>query len=155
MLNSTQLIDYVIKPVLMALDLYSNEAEQQMVGTGLMESGFTFIAQTPYAVALGLWQMEQATYTDLLQRLQKKADLYTKVKECLGLDVLPEKYDYLAGNMYAACTFARLKYYFIPQPIPKTLVEQARYWSQYYNTKNNPDDIQKYINKYRTSLGLG
>lgn len=133
----------------MAINMYSQAAEDLLCGTAVIESGLYYLAQTPDPIALSLWQIEAPTYQYLRFRVIGLYNIKSAVLSYLNMPTLPEKYDYLAGNLYAACIFARLKYYFDPNPIPKTLVGQSAYWSKIYNTKNLTADQTRYVELYQ------
>jgi hypothetical protein len=153
-LNIEQLRELIVRPTLQAINLYSSQAEDLLIGTAIIESDLAYLAQVPHSVARGLWMCEQSTYSDLLYRLNLQKARYERVLTCLGMDALPVKYDYLAGNLYASCIFARLKYLDAPGEIPSTLEEQGRYWSRFYQTSNDELQIARYIQRYRQYNGL-
>ena len=71
MLNIKQLREFIIKPALYDLVMYSPEAEELLVFTCAVESkGCSYIKQIE-GPALGIYQMEPATYNDLWQNYIK------------------------------------------------------------------------------------
>lgn len=150
MLNLDQLRKLVIQPSLQALRLYSIEAEQLLVGTALVESGLSFIAQVPNPIARSIWMIEQPTYNSLRLNLISNQGMAQQALDFLWMDAFPTTHDYLAGNVYAACIFARLKYMSVKKPLPPVddAEKVARYWSQYYNTRNLDSDVARFIQLY-------
>jgi hypothetical protein len=72
MLDPEQLRIFVVRPTLEALDLWSQAAENLVIGTAAQESHLTYIDQKEPAgrrprigPGLGLWQMEAATHDDI------------------------------------------------------------------------------------------
>ncbi len=150
MLNIGQLRKLVIQPSLQALRLYSIEAEQLLVGTALVESGLSFMAQVPNPIAKSIWMIEQPTYTSLRINLSANKDLAQRALDFLWMDAFPTSHEYLTGNLYAACMFARLKYASIKKPLPPVddAEKMARYWAMYYNTRNLDSDVARFIQLY-------
>jgi hypothetical protein len=152
-INIHQLRELIIKPSLQQTGLYSPEAELLMIGTALVESNLSFLAQRPTPIARSIWMIEQPTYTDLRIRLIGNKGLAQKILDCLWMDDFPQNYDYLSGNLTAACLFARLKYWFSKEhiPIPGNAQSLAGFWARIYNTRNLDSDKKRFIelfNKY-------
>ncbi len=158
MLDIGQLRDFVVRPCLQQAGLWSLNAEQLIIGTALIESGLVYLAQTPTPIARGLWQMEQATYNDLrLRLLGGHKALAQKILDCLWMDNLPPTYDYLSGNLAAACIFARVKYWFSSDPLPKEndIKGMSKYWGKIYNTRNDELQMARFValyNKHASQL---
>lgn len=147
MLDKDDLMNVVIIPTLRAIGLYSDQAAQLLIATAIQESSLRNLIQKPRAIARGLWECESPTYVDLKTRLTYLPDLESKVLVLLNMKSLPLTYDFLAGNLYAACIFARLKYYFIQEKLPELndFTSMGEYWGKYYNTKNNPTEVKRFI----------
>lgn len=124
----------VVEPVLRKLGLYSLEAEKILMGTAAIESQFVFVTQMGGGPARGLFQMEVATFDDLMDRfLAAKSH---RALRNLVLSVATEDNphaDHMKVNHLFAAAMARIKYYTIHKNIPTELNEQASYWSVYYN----------------------
>jgi hypothetical protein len=150
MLNVEQIRNFVIQPSLQAIGLASKEAVELLVGTALIESGLTQLAQRPTSIALGLWQMENPTYTSLLAFLDDSQHFKQSILDFLAMKDLPRSYGFLAGNLYASCIFARLKYYTIDEPLPQASDVRglSNYWGKYYNTKNLDRDKKRFVELY-------
>lgn len=65
---------------------------------------------------------------------------------------IPTNSNYLAGNLYAATIFCRLKYYFNPKPLPQAddYYGMAKYHKEIYNTANGATDINKSTGMFRS-----
>ena len=139
----------VVMPTLIAMGNHSRESENLLCGTALVESNLESLVQIPGCLAKGVFQCEPETYKDLRTRCKKeKPKTYKKICMFLQMLSLPENYVYLCGNMYAACAFARLKYLFDPDEIPKTIPMQAKYWNRVYNTTISLKEQERYIGRY-------
>lgn len=153
MLNIQQVRELIIIPSLRAIGLWSLPAEQLLLGTALMESNLSYLAQVPTPVAMSIFMVENPTYLDLRSYLFGNKALMQKILDFLSMDELPSNHAYLAGNLYAAAIFARIKYYQIKEPLPSAgdAAAMAKYWSAYYQTSNNMLQQQKFailFNKY-------
>ncbi len=143
-----QLRSEIIRPVLKGMDLWSQEAEELLLGTALHESGgLKRITQYKNGPALSYFQMEPTTLFDLwdnyLSFRSAKMALLTKYKiPDLSLS------ENLVLNPAFAVAAARLQYYRVAEPIPKKLYGQAAYWKKYWNTEKGKGTPEQYINHY-------
>lgn len=65
-INCEQLRLYVIRPTLEKIELWSEAAENLLLGTTAQESHMgTYIKQVGKGPALGIYQMEPATHKDI------------------------------------------------------------------------------------------
>lgn len=150
MLNPKQLRELIVRPVLQVIELWSPAAENLVCGTALNETNLEYIAQIPNPIALSLWQIENATYQDLVVRLQSHKGLHYQVTMALNMMAIPTHYDFLAGNLYAGAIFCRLKYYFDAHPLPDAdnIAELANMWGKIYNTKDIMADKARFVARY-------
>lgn len=148
-MNVKQLSEHIVKPVLMALGMFSGEAFLLLLGTAAQESGgFNFIRQLGNGPALGLWQMEPATHDDIVENyLRYRPELESKVLELAGVTEFNSRY--LLINLAYACAFARLHYRRVKGAIPLSLDGQARYWKDHYNTHQGKGHPQEFIDNYQ------
>jgi hypothetical protein len=143
----------VVVPALNALALYTQQAEYLLMGTAAIESNFINFVQFGGGPARGMFQMEQATYDDTVNRylaFPGNAALRTSVF-LLATNPASPTFAELPTNHQFAAALARVKYREIPAAIPTTLADQANYWWQYYNgmspTGLRPPD---YLNRWQT-----
>ena len=163
MFNNLQFRKLIVEPAIKALNLYSQEAEDLLVGTCAQESrGGTYLFQQGtnpdlYAslqkniLAVGPFQMEPRTHDDLWDRfiLSNK-----KLQELCGKTLIRFPASTMVYNLYYATCMARLFYYFRScDPIPKTLELQARYYKKYYNTPMGKATVEDYIKNYNIFVG--
>ena len=144
-----ELLELVIRPTLMGLDLYSPEAEQLVFGTGLAESGLRELEQgygKKAGPALGFWQCEPASYYDYWKNyIDYRSDLEQKIVETCNLNRIP-KAEAMIWNLRLACAMARVHYKRVPEKLPKDIKGMAKYWKKYYNTplgKGTPEHFLK------------
>lgn len=145
MIDPNHLREHVIEPTLKYLDLYSPEAVDLLLGTCAQESAMGRYLVQIRGPALGVYQMEPATYTDSWENyICYRGWLADKVN---NLRAGPPKHgaEEMVGNLYYATAMARVHYLRDPRPIPKDLEGQAEYWKRVYNTHLGKGTPEKYI----------
>jgi hypothetical protein len=152
MINHVVLREKTIQPALDSLGLYAVEREELLVLTAAAETllGDLGRRQRGGGPALGLYQMEPATYYDLHDNFLKYS---RKLSKLLGDWHDPE---HMVGNDVYATKIAALQYYRFSEPIPQGSIEDlARYWKQYWNTSKGAGTEQGAIDKYYYCLAQG
>lgn len=153
MLNPREVRDLVVRPVLAMLKLPCPlAAEKLIMGTGAQESGFEHIRQVGSGPALGLWQMEPATFDDLYYRyLRGKTALETAVRSLVPAIPTLAPVHQLSGNLYLAAAMCRVHYYSKPFALSGTesVKDLAAIWKRYYNTPLGAGTEEQFINNYR------
>jgi len=158
--NYYQFREYIIKPALCAIDLYSENAVLLLLGTAAQESGFgTYITQKQmdYEGGLGIYQMQSQTYYSVWDN---KVKPYLKMKDIirlyLGYDGRPAV-QRLVSDLALATIMARLYYATVPEKLPGIydLPGMAKYWKMYWNTSKGKGTEKEFItnyNKFVTAL---
>jgi hypothetical protein len=143
-LDCSQLKNEIIIPALDAIHLNSDEAVNLLLGTAAQESGFGTYVKQKCGVALGIFQMEPATYKDTYTWFDKTSFRY------LGYSEWPSA-DRMVSDMSLAAIMCRLKYYRMADPLPKyTDVDgMASYWKKFYNTPLGGGQISQFIANYQ------
>lgn len=131
------LLELAVRPALEALGpRYATVAAEQMVmGTAAVETGFDALRQIGRGPALGFWQMEPATFFDIRDRfLRARLDLRAAALVSASSD-LPEP-DELAWNLRLGAVFCRLRYLMDPLALPEAgnVASLAATWKRVYNT---------------------
>ena len=143
----------IVRPVLQQLDVWSQIAENLMVGTALQESLLTHTQQVGGGPALGLWQMEPATHDDCWQNFLKfRPELGKKVLHFTQHPVAAE----MRVNHVYACAMARIRYYRVSAPLPtdvNDLMALAKYWKQHFNTPLGAGKPEEFYTKYVKYIG--
>ena len=141
----------VIKPALLAIDLYSLAAENLLLGTALQESLLEYTHQIG-GPALGYFQMEPNTYYDIFTNyLEYRPNLFAKVINLVAYNTLTvPKADLLITNHKFSAAMCRVKYARVPKLIPlaNDIIGMANYWKTYYNSSQGAGTIQEFIDKY-------
>lgn len=156
--EAEQLAEHVVGPVLRELGLWSESAMRLMMGTAAHESlGFTCIKQIGLGPALSFWQIEPATYHDLLDRSMPRLVRTHPEIAAAYAGMVPRRYGAYAPSAHLmrdtgyACATARLLYFRVPRPLPDAddLVGLADYWKAYYNTTLGKGRTQDWLKAYR------
>lgn len=150
-MNPKQLRELVIRPTLHALGMWSQAAEDLMLGTACQESHCgKYIRQVGCSGnigAFGIWQMEIATARDIYDNyLRYKPELNHTVEMLrpAGQSIS----DSLICNLAYACAMARIKYYRDPAAIPNDLLGQANMWKRVYNTALGKGTVAEYMDNW-------
>lgn len=156
MIDVEDLKQYIIKPSLVFLDLYSKEAENLILGTMAVESKLGLYLHQVNGLALGICQMEPNTHNDIWhhylamnskQKLMKKILLYFnfKTRPCAEL---------MLYNLRYAVVMCRLHYLRVSESLPlrDDIHGMAEYWKQHYNTPLGKGSIEDFVNSYTTYL---
>lgn len=146
-------IKELIRHTLKKLGMWSEQAEELVFLTGLVESGYKYISQIGSGIARSFWQVESATAKDSIDnylvyrkpRLRKVAKVMNiSSKKLLGMSDDDLK-DFLWGNIVAGIVFCRLKYWRVPKSLPSDLDGMAFYWKKYYNTEGGAGNVSHFI----------
>lgn len=155
-IRSDHLRDFVIVPALTfmtevtGLRFNSESAIVLMQGTIAHEShNGQYLRQHPSGPARGICQMEQATYDDVYRYLLRRTDI-RKAVQLLSAHDTPI-FDEVVYNLAYAVALARVRYWYVPEPLPAPddIFGMARYWSKHYNTRQEPEKEQAFIDDYR------
>ena len=145
--------DLVVRPTLKALHPeipYSQNAECLVMETIAHESGVeAYLNQYPDGPARGIAQIEEPTFFWLKDLTSTRyQSLGTKLFQLFG----EPEHDQLSARMDLSVAFCRLRYFIVKEPIPDTLEGRASYWARYYQTTNDPQKIQNYIDDAKRYL---
>lgn len=149
-INPQQFREHVIRATLQPMGLWSIEAEELLIGTAAHESQLgTYIHQVG-GPALGVFQMEPDTWSDIYQNFLVYNPACLRKIEAVRRVVGRSAEDMIADLRYA-CVMARLQYFRVKERLPAAddLAGQARYWKQYYNTPQGKGTVGQYIADYR------
>src|SRR5271156_932006 len=135
MLNVNQLRDLIVKPVLLDLVAFSEDALELLLFTCAVESvGGTFLKKSKGS-ALGIFCMRPNTYNHLWQTyIFKKSDILTKLISNFNINQMPPE-DRMIYDLRFATAMARIFYMTINETIPNNNDIDAMwdYYTKYYN----------------------
>lgn len=143
MFDAEQLRRYVVRPALKHLSLWSEAAENLLLGTAAVESRLgTFVHQVGGGPALGIWQCEPATHLDVwgnyLRHRPPLADFVRSLAPSVhhvADPVCPVDPDALVASSWYAAAICRIHYRRFPDPLPAAgdWPGMARLWKLRYN----------------------
>ncbi len=150
-LDIKQFRETVLHPVLDQSGLWSQAAENLVMGTIAQESRFTYLKQIK-GPALGLIQMEPATHADIWTNyLAYHPDTVRTIKSVCGLsESFTASPDTLIYNLRYAVMMCRVHYLRRPEPLPDAddIEGLAHYWKQWYNTALGAGTTDEFIRNY-------
>jgi hypothetical protein len=149
MLDAAQLKQLIIKPALTDLNLYSEEAATLLLFTCAVESvGGTYIHQVN-GPALGIYQMEPATYNDIwVNFIAHRQALKLQLLHNFNAPVMPDELRMIYDLRFATA-MARLHYLRIPEDLPDpTFHTMWEYYKRYYNTAKGKADQEHALNSW-------
>jgi hypothetical protein len=144
-MNANQLRQYIVRPALVQINLWSEAAEDLLLGTIATESDMgRYVAQVGGGPALGITQVEPATHIDCWQnwldyRPSLSAAVLTLVPPVYRISdeaATPVDHLALAACPLYAVAIARVKYYRAPAPLPQPgdWAGMEAYHKKWYNT---------------------
>lgn len=147
-MNKDELRQLIIV-TLKGINLHSDNAVELLMGTCAQESQLgKYNRQIGGGPALGIFQMEPATFTDIhMNYLRFKPDLLRdvmKVSEVKSLN--PND---LVDNKTLSVCMARVHYIRVKESIPVDLAGWAKYWKKYYNTYLGKGKEEEFISNYK------
>lgn len=159
--TASQYRRYIIRPVLEVLGLWSQAAENLLIGTAAHESnGFRAIHQYGRGPALSIYQIEPATHDDLwthtMPGIARRLPQAARAVE----GMIPRQYTAAVGNPPApellllhvgyATAIARLLYWRAPGALPAAddLAGLAAYWKRFYNTVHGAGHESEWLDAY-------
>jgi hypothetical protein len=154
MLNCLQFRSLIVEPVLSKLQVYSKNAEELLVFTCAAESlGGHYLKQVK-GPALGIFQMEPGTYTDIWANfIRARNRIATLMALHFGCNKVPD-IDRLIYDLHFATAMARLHYLRTPEniPDPEDIDGLWNYYKKHYNTEKGKAKKEESIKKYQDFL---
>lgn len=147
-IDPNQLKDYIIKPTLKELDLYSESAVNLLLGTCAQESHMGYYIHQIKGIALGIYQMEPNTYDDIYINYLD----YRKELKDLTDAYASKKHDSneLIWNLRYATAMCRIYYLRVSEPLPdaQDVLALATYYKKFYNTPSGKGTITSFVRNY-------
>jgi len=146
-MDKDQLSDLITR-TLKGIGKFSPDALNLLMGISAQESHmYKYIKQLGNGPALGGFQMEPATFNDIVQNyLVNKNKLSQLIKTECGV-VLFDARD-LEFNMKLAICFARCHFLRLPDSLPNTIEGMAKLYKASYNTKYGKATEKEFIENY-------
>ncbi len=154
MFNCSQFRKLIIEPVLSKLQLYSTAAEEILVFTCAAESlGGHYLMQVK-GPAVGIFQMEPATYTDIwINYIRNRNKLSTLLAINFQCTRIPEV-ERMIWDLNFATVMARIHYLRVKENLPDATDVDGlyEYYKKYYNTVKGKATKDESIKKYQDFL---
>lgn len=156
-INSRHLRKLIIRPTLIEFNLWSEVAENLIMGTGAQETHLGhFLKQNLNGVdgtgrALGIYQMEPQTHMDIwLNFITYKKELARKMCSTFSYNGIHPAATDMIFNLKYATIMCRLHYLRVKTPLPdaNNLPELAYYWKKHYNTEKGKGTVAEFISNY-------
>ncbi len=149
-IHAPHLREWIIRPALMHLSLWSAAAENLLMGTAAQESLLgRYLVQRGGGPALGIFQMEPATHDDCWENyLVHRGDLAARV---LKITVAHRsRREQLVWNLYYATAMCRIQYHRFKEPLPDAtdIGGLAAYWKKYWNTEHGKGTAEEFVRNY-------
>ena len=96
----------------------------------------------------GIWQVDEIGFKDTQDVVShnKLTERFKQIRNATGINWQSVTWEDLRKPIYSGIA-ARLFLLNDPTVIPTNLMEQARYWKEYYNTKKGEGTVENFINK--------
>ena len=156
MLDVGDFRELVVRPSLIHLQnwdrrLWTEAAENLLIGTALQESGLRHLRQMHGGIALSVYQIEPATALDVWDNFLSRHPRCAEIVEGL-MAPAGDRVGQLTWNLGYATAVARLIYWRGPEPPPppENIDGLGRYWKDHYNTAKGGGTAAQFIFNYRT-----
>lgn len=151
MINSGQLREFVIRPALNAIHLYSQEAEELLISTCAQESedGF-YLKQTVGGenAALGIFQMQPDTHESIWNgTLSINTNLAFDVLKACNYPIRP-KPEIMIYNLWYAAIMARVFWLHVKEPMPSDMNGRWLLYKKYWNTYAGKATKEEFVANY-------
>ncbi len=152
-MDANQLREFIVIPALKAIGYHSLAAENLIMGTAAQESHLKYIKQLGTGPALGLFQMEPATYDDIwnnyLKHRKGLSDVILDAIAYHGEAAQPDA-SRMVWDMRYAALMCRIHYLRVSAPLPDAtdVWALAGYWKKYYNTVHGAGTEQEFVDNY-------
>lgn len=156
---ASHLRNYVIGPTLHYIGLWSESAENLLLGTAAQESHCgKMLHQVGGGPALGVYQIEPNTHHDVWDNFLKyRSEFATLIQSLASTNYLsrhsPEE---LIVNLAYATAIARIIYYRVSDPLPFAHSVEALgiYWDLHYNKNPHKGTVEEFIYNYQKYVGV-
>jgi len=150
-ISAKQLKENIIEPALKKLDLYSEAAVNLLLGTAAQESHMGTYLKQINGPALGIYQMEPRTYSDIFDNYLKfRFQIFNGILNYCNYQSKP-RVENLVDNLSLATLMARVHYLRVTIPLPAAndIEGLARYWKRHYNTSQGKGTVEEFIRNYQ------
>ena len=141
----------IVRPALQLCGLWSEAAENLLIGTALAESNLSVVSQIGGGPGLSFFQIESDTYNDVVRYLFRSDNkkLKDRILAACMMEIFPEA-KCLVWNIRLAVLIARLIYWRRPEPLPKAddIENLAKTWKSQYNSALGKGTVEHFIKSW-------
>lgn len=136
---------YWLRPILHDAEMWSPEAEKLLMMTAAMESQFLYVRQLGNGPARGFFQMEPATFADLLQRLKNNPDRLRRLE--YQIDPLLDFEQCLERDVTVMVLSCRYLYAEVPAALPSVCDDEGmwNYYKKHWNTRQGDTTREEFF----------
>ena len=151
---ATELRHYVVRPTLKHMGMWSQAAENLLLGTAARESGLGFHLKMANTQALGIYQISPKMHRSIWDRfLAPKSDLSSLVRGLASQrEFLSHPHHELATNLAYATAIAWLVYWRHEPNIAKIessdIRTLGRLWQKHFHSRC-PGTVQSFVDSYQ------
>lgn len=142
----------VIRPTLEKIGLWSQAAENLLLGTAAHESLMGHYLRQQKGPALGIYQIEPQTHQDVWHHyLNYRKAMAGPIKQLVNsASDIPEDNELIINLAYATA-IARIIYYRAPEKLPEAdnVEGLASFWKKHYNTVAGKGSENEFITHYQ------
>ena len=154
MLNIEQFKKNIVTPALSLLQLYSDDALELLVFTCAVESNGGMYVHQVGGPALGIYQMEPNTHTDIwINHIHHSPTLVNLLSLNFNCGAIPSP-DRLIYDLRYATAMARIHYYRVTEALPDGNDSDGvwAYYKKYFNTPLGKAKKTSSLKKYEAFL---
>jgi len=151
-MDASQLRKYIVRPALKCIGLYSDVAEDLVMGTAAQESHLEFVKQLGGGPALSLFQIEPATHVDYWTNyLAYREELSERILKAVGISDGRPDHSRLVWDLRYSAMMCRIHYRRIRSPLPQhgDVEGYAHYWKKYYNTSLGAGTEEEFMKNWK------
>lgn len=150
-IDAKHLREHVVGPALVAIEAWSQAAENLVMGTAAQESHLEYLVQLGSGPAVGIFQMEPATYNDIwVNYLEYKPDLAARIRTAVATNQGTPPAERMIWDLRYAAILCRVHYLRKPGALPSAadIPGLAAYWKKHYNTPLGAGTEAEFIKNY-------
>jgi hypothetical protein len=147
-MDAEQLRKYIVGPALAEIGMWSEAAEDLVMGTAAQESHLKYVRQFNDGPARGMFQMEPATHDDIWNNwLAYKRHVSQELKDAIGFEGFRPDAERLVWDIKYGAMMCRIHYRRVSAPLPEfgDVQGYAEYWKEYYNTVLGAGTVEEFV----------
>ena len=142
---------HVVRDSLKAAGWWSQEIENLILATGVVESNLNMLVQVGGGPARGVFQIEKISFNDVISYIKRDSQKVKAICQACGFSALPEDVNTVIWNLRFAVLITRMFYYRIPDALPtsENALEAYRYYKNFYNSYHGAATEEKCLPAFK------